>query len=168
MKPPCRRVLALLAPLLLAGCAAVGEPRSLRPFTTDGCSLFPNGMAGVDWCACCEAHDIAYWRGGSEAEREHADEALRRCVLARSGNAELARAMHAGVRAGGVPWLPTWYRWAYGWPQGRGYAALTAAERMEADRLEAGWRARHPGGQCRAPAAPAAIEGSASASGGVK
>lgn len=166
-----RRAAAVAAALLLAGCATVGEPQVLRPFTTDGCSLFPNGAAGVDWCACCEAHDIAYWRGGSEAERERADEVLRQCVFAKSGNAELAQTMHAGVRAGGVPWLPTWYRWAYGWPQGRGYAALTDAERAAADWLEADWRARHPAGQCRPTSpgmTPAAIEGSASTPAGVK
>ncbi len=70
---PASALLLLLA-ALLAGCAS---PNTLRPFTTDGCSLYPDRSAstGKDWCACCVAHDRAYWRGGTEAERLKADEA---------------------------------------------------------------------------------------------
>jgi len=33
--------------------------------------------------------------------------------------------MLAGVRIGGTPYLPTKFRWAYGWPYPRGYTALS-------------------------------------------
>ena len=48
--------------ILLAGCN-----RQLQPFTSDGCSAFPDGtMADNElWLACCEKHDLAYWQGGS-------------------------------------------------------------------------------------------------------
>jgi hypothetical protein len=36
--------------------------------------------------------------------------------------------MLAGVRIGGTPYLPTRFRWGYGWPWPRGYRALTPAE----------------------------------------
>lgn len=87
-----------------------------HPFTTDGCSMWPNGT----WTECCVAHDIAYWCGGSSEEREHADEALRQCV-AEKRSSTMATMMHVGVRVGGIPWQPFPWRWAYGWSGIRGY-----------------------------------------------
>jgi hypothetical protein len=122
------------------GCA--GATRSLHPFTSDGCSLFPDGDSSrhLDWRDCCVTHDVAYWRGGTEAERLEADEALRRCVAARTRDPGLAKFRYDGVRVGGAPWFPTWYRWGYGWAYGRQYAPLTDAERAQADAELARWR----------------------------
>lgn len=113
--------------LALAGCAS--QPR-LRPFTTDGCSLFPNGTSDEKdlWLNCCEKHDYQYWKGGSKEERLKADLALRDCVAA-VGKPEVARLMLKGVRAGGTPYLPTPFRWGFGWPYLRGYKQLTDAEK---------------------------------------
>ena len=36
--------------------------------------------------------------------------------------------MYEAVRTGGRPYFPTWYRWGYGWPLGRGYKELTEEE----------------------------------------
>lgn len=88
------------------------------------------------WRDCCVAHDVVYWRGGTSDERLGADEALRACVLARTQDAPLAWLMYRGVRAGGVPWLPTTYRWGYGWPFGRGYAPLSPAELQQVQALQ--------------------------------
>jgi len=133
---PIRQLLCVMTLLLLAcGCA----PRqTLRPFTSDGCSLFPDrALVGpATWCSCCLQHDLAYWRGGSSEQRLQADQELRQCVLRETGNEALADSMYAGVRAGGTPHLPTWYRWAYGWPQSRNYEPLTAGEQARADQLQ--------------------------------
>lgn len=136
--------------LLCGGCATTAD---LSRFTSDGCSLFPDGTVNHRslWCDCCFNHDIAYWRGGSEDERREADKTLRRCVLDRTGNAALAEAMHDGVRLGGNPVFPTWYRWGYGWGYGRGYRPLTEEEQKRvADRLD-DYRKTHPSGYCRKP-----------------
>ena len=103
-----------LAVVLLA--AACGSDSELRPFSSDGCSLFPDAslISGDDWCDCCFRHDIAYWRGGTAGEREAADIALRQCVLDRTGNETLATTMYEGVRFGGSPYFLNWYRWGYG------------------------------------------------------
>lgn len=108
----------------------------LSDFKSDGCSLFPDSswVDTNDWCSCCLQHDIAYWRGGTEAERLAADEALRDCVLQSTGNAELAEAMYLGVRMGGSPYFKNWYRWGYGWNYARKYGALTDEEAALADR----------------------------------
>lgn len=98
--------------LALTGCA--GE---LRPYVSDGCTLF-NGVTKAHndiWLPCCEDHDYAYWLGGTYEQRCEADLALQKCAAA-TGNPEIAKLMLAGVRAGGSPYLPTPYRWGYGWP----------------------------------------------------
>jgi hypothetical protein len=143
------RRIALLAGLVpwLAACS---NPE-LRPFRSDGCSLFPdrspNGQ--VDWCDCCLEHDLAYWRGGTAAERETADRRLRDCVLNKTGSAALASAMYVGVRAGGGSYFPTWYRWGYGWNYTFGYRKLTPDESALADRLEGEYKQARPGPVCR-------------------
>lgn len=133
---------------LLAACAT--QP-GLRPFVSDGCSWFPDrALVGkADWCSCCLAHDLAYWKGGTEEQRRQADRQLRDCVATKTGDAILAENMQAGVRAGGSPALPTPFRWAYGWPAGRGYQPLDGDEAAEASRLEEQWRAAGAAQPCR-------------------
>ncbi len=122
------RSLALL--LLLFPCIAVGK--GIVPFTSDGCSLFPDGKLENRslWIECCIQHDLTYWRGGTEAEREQADSALKQCVTD-LGEPEIAKLMEAGVRAGGSPYFPTYYRWGYGWPYARGYKPLNDEEKQQ-------------------------------------
>ncbi len=124
----------LVLALVLPACS--GDTQRLKPFTTDGCSLFPNGTMTQQklWLQCCITHDVAYWRGGTRDERAHADSQLRQCV-AGVGEPAVAQLMLAGVRAGGSPYWPTSFRWAYGWPYGRGYRALSTAEQAQARAL---------------------------------
>ena len=129
--------------LALTGCQGgkegVSESR-LADFASDGCSLFVDGTFEKPelWKECCLLHDMAYWRGGTEEERKQADLAFKACVEKKTGDAALANLMYEAVRAGGAPHFPTWYRWGYGWPIGRGYKALTPEEEKLADeKLEA-------------------------------
>ncbi|WP_290610002.1 hypothetical protein [Arsukibacterium sp. UBA3155] len=117
----------LLLTLLLVPLSAPAN--EIEPFTSDGCSLFPDGTREQNdlWLACCTAHDYAYWKGGTYQQRLAADNALQACV-AKVGEPEIARLMLAGVRVGGTPYLPTKFRWGFGWPYPRGYKALTAEE----------------------------------------
>src|SRR5690606_15820021 len=121
-------ILNLLPAFVLAG--------GLQPFTSDGCSSFPEGTPSQNdlWLACCTAHDLAYWKGGSYTERLQADEALQACV-AQVGEPEIALLMLAGVRVGGSPFFPTPFRWGYGWPYPRKYAPLTEEELKEVERM---------------------------------
>lgn len=132
----------------MSGCAST---RVLRDFTTDGCSLFPDGDAEdpARWCDCCVNHDKAYWRGGTAAERKRADVSLRGCVLAVTGRPALARLMYRGVRLGGMPMFPTGFRWGYGWGYGRGYEPLTPGEQLRASEKLAGYRPGHPDPSCK-------------------
>ncbi|WP_221304982.1 hypothetical protein [Inhella inkyongensis] len=107
-----------------------------REFRTDGCSLYSDRDAKADWCDCCVAHDLSYWRGGTAAERERSDAEFAACVRQATGNPEQAARMHAAVRLGGAPWWPTPFRWGYGWAYGRGYQALSLTEQIQTDRLQ--------------------------------
>lgn len=102
-------------------CCRRRGPTDLPPhhFTTDGCSDWPDGS----WASCRVDHDIAYWCGGSCADRAQADDGLRRCV-ADSSSAAMGAIMYLGVRLGGLPWYPTASRWAYGWDWPHGYDRL--------------------------------------------
>lgn len=104
----------------------------LKPFTTDGCSAFPNGTRDQKelWLSCCTEHDKAYWAGGTYSERKQADLALEACVTA-VGEPTIAQLMLAGVRVGGTPYFPSKFRWGYGWPYPRGYKAPTPEEELE-------------------------------------
>ena len=80
------------------------------PFTSDGCSCWPD----YNWVECCVAHDLTYWIGGSRQERLAADLALKACIRDK-GYPLMAGLMYHGVRIGGVWWLPTPFRWGFGW-----------------------------------------------------
>jgi len=110
------------------------EAAELKPFSTDGCSSFPDGTLEHKnlWLACCTAHDLAYWQGGTFKQREQADIDLKECV-AKVGEQEIAVLMLAGVRVGGTPFLPTSFRWGYGWPYPKFYGELTEQERSQVE-----------------------------------
>ncbi len=112
--------------LVLTQVHASEASQHLWPFTTDGCSMFPDGSFSdaTLWRSCCVDHDLAYWRGGTYADRFAADEALLSCV-AEKGEPAVALTMMLGVRVGGSPFWPTDFRWAYGWKKWRGYGALS-------------------------------------------
>jgi len=143
---------ALLTVLTLSSCAGHRPPHTaeLVPFTSDGCSLFPDGTFKDrdKWCDCCQNHDLAYWQGGSADERKQADANLHDCVMARTNDQRLAETMYLGARAGGHPGFPTWYRWGYGWPYGRGYQPLSNRERLQVQQRLAAYAKRHPAGYC--------------------
>jgi len=81
-------------------------------FKSDGCSLFLDG----GYRDCCVTHDNAYYVGGSWTKRWQADKKLFKCVAGKKGfqHKIIAPLMWLGVRAGGVSWLPTSFRWGFG------------------------------------------------------
>lgn len=139
------RITSYLITLTVCASAYAGSS-VMQPFSTDGCSLFPDHslISKSDWYGCCVAHDLAYWRGGTSETRLKADQELKACVHHATNNEALAELMFAGVRAGGGPYLFTSYRWAYGWPFGRTYEPLTSEEEALASTLEQEYLAKNP------------------------
>jgi hypothetical protein len=122
--------------LILLATSAIAD--ELAPFTTDGCSSYPDGTYEHKrlWKACCVTHDYAYWQGGTRGQRRVADAGLRSCI-ANLGKKSTAALMHFGVRIGGAPYFPTKFRWGYGWAYYRGYGELSPEELKQAqDKLE--------------------------------
>jgi len=127
------RAARIFLPVVLFSVCALARAEDIAPFTTDGCSDFPDGTTSQKtlWRDCCVMHDKAYWAGGTYAERLAADNELERCVAA-AGEPVIGGIMRVGVRVGGAPYWPTPFRWGYGWPGIRGYQALTVEEREQA------------------------------------
>jgi hypothetical protein len=126
-----RHSLLVVLTLLLSAPATADE---LKPFTSDGCSSFPDGTPSQQdlWLQCCTAHDRAYWKGGTHAQRLEADLALRSCV-AQVDEPEIAAVMLIGVRVGGSPVFPTRFRWGYGWTWPRWYGPLSEEELQQVE-----------------------------------
>lgn len=103
-------------------CAEREYPGGKPPlaFRFDGCSFFPDGSGDTDWRHCCQEHDYAYWCGGSAMNRARADDALGACV-AEETNVAFGWLMRSGVRVGGHPLLPMYFRWGYGHEYSGGY-----------------------------------------------
>ncbi len=127
------RIILILLILVTVGCN--GSEKQISDFESDGCTLFPDSslIDKTDWCECCFEHDIAYWQGGTEDERLKADEALRDCVLEKTGDKNLAKVIYQGVRFGGSPYFYNWYRWGYGWDYDRKYKKLTSEEKKQVE-----------------------------------
>ncbi|MCJ8313598.1 MAG: hypothetical protein HRU38_15310 [Saccharospirillaceae bacterium] len=126
----------LIIPLLLLITSCFLQAKTIKPFTSDGCSSFPNGTFKQKelWLSCCADHDVAYWKGGTYKQRLEADKDLRQCV-ADVGEPQIALLMLAGVRVGGNPFINTPFRWGYGWPYPRFYKALTQDEKQQISAL---------------------------------
>lgn len=133
-------VYALLV-LLGSGQAGAAEVNKLRPFVTDGCSMWFDGTHRQPylWRHCCVVHDLAYWQGGASQVRDQADQQLRACVSEVAGKA-MGNYMYFFVSTGGSPLLPTAYRWGYGWNylengHPRGYQLPNPQEQLQLDAL---------------------------------
>lgn len=109
---------------LFFSCSNCSYTETIKPFTSDGCSKFPDGTLQQEtlWLSCCTEHDKAYWQGGSYQQRLDADLELRQCV-SRVGEPTIAKLMLLGVRVGGSPYFPTSFRWGYGWSYPHGYTS---------------------------------------------
>jgi len=93
----------------------------LKPFTTNGCTGFPDGTTRSPtlWRHCCVHHDLAFWAGGCRSFRDEADLELKRCV-AGTDSRLTALIMYIGVRIGAhSPIKLKGERWNNGWQDGR-------------------------------------------------
>ena len=130
-------ILAFIVFLIFIQVYVRENTNTIKPFTSDGCSVFPDGTYKEKdlWLACCVAHDYAYWQGGTYTERLAADKDLKQCVQ-EVGKPNIANIMLAGVRVGGSPLFPTSYRWGYGWPYPHWYKSLSDIEKQQINMSE--------------------------------
>jgi len=122
--------IAILAAFLLGSCCQSTRPPALAPFKSDGCTCFPDGTPQKPnlWKRHCVDHDYSYWKGGTREERRQADLKLRDGIRS-EGHPFTGEIAYAAVRMWGTPWLPTPWRWGFGWRgYPRGYRKITADE----------------------------------------
>ncbi|MEK2687665.1 helicase [Bdellovibrio sp. GT3] len=122
----------ILSITLLTSCQSFRDyfyREGIRPFTSDGCSMSPNGIDDEPYAflECCVKHDYAYWQGGTTEQKEQADQALRTCIASHSTET-IGRIYYRAVSLGGGPQFSTQFRWGYGWEHNRGYKPLTSQE----------------------------------------
>jgi hypothetical protein len=127
--------------LLIFLIASSSHAGNLKPFATDGCSMWIDGTIEQPnlWRHCCVAHDLDYWQGGSEAQRKISDANILACVKTAQGPG-MANYMYSNVRWGGSPYWMSTYRWGYGWDylEGslpRGYKMPTPEEQAQINKL---------------------------------
>jgi len=126
----------LLATSILLLVSTFLQADTLKPFTSDGCSVFSDGTIVQKnlWLKCCQRHDFDYWQGGTYLQRFASDKRLKKCVT-QVGEPTIAALMLAGVRVGGTPYLPTSFRWGYGWSYPRLYGVLSIEELAQVAKL---------------------------------
>ncbi len=133
------RIPVVLVGLLLIATPVVAD--TLKAFATDGCSMWIDGPPGSPnlWRHCCVAHDLAYWIGGTEEQRQQADDAMKQCIQ-KAQQPMMASHTYNSVRMGGGPYWPSSYRWGYGWHYldgiwPRGYRTPSPDEKAQINRL---------------------------------
>jgi len=92
-----------------------GDP-PVRPFKSDGCSLWFDEWAGVDLYPACFLHDLKYWAGfpGEDVARLIADAELMIHVARLTETTTMAEIMFHGVRAGGHEMFKRPFSWGFG------------------------------------------------------
>lgn len=97
---------------------------------SDGCTLIADGNIRD----CCVAHDKDYFYGGTRKQRRESDKRLYQCVCKKGGWDKFAAPfIWLGVRIGGLPFLPTSFRWGFGTKE-KGYTKTRVADKpIEAD-----------------------------------
>ncbi len=107
-----------------------GLPKFDAQLHSDGCSggmsagyakiNFLHAYYGLQlpWHDCCVKHDEAYYYGGTKEDKRLADKNLKECVSHTLDGQQmgllLGNLMEKGVWLGGLPYLPTSFRWGYG------------------------------------------------------
>jgi hypothetical protein len=121
------KLLTLLCTLTLA--SAVQAEIKLKPFETDGCTMFIDGTPKEPglWKNCCIEHDLRYWFGGSTEDMDATDLRLKSCVEKIAG-ATWANLIYTGVRTGHHSPVKNKTQWNWGWTEKREYKKLTPEE----------------------------------------
>lgn len=114
---------------ILAVAPSVQAELKLKPFETDGCTMFIDGTSKEPglWRNCCVEHDLRYWFGGSVEDMDATDLRLKSCVNKIAGPT-WANLIYTGVRTGHHSPVKNKTQWNWGWTQKREYKKLSNQE----------------------------------------
>ena len=117
--------------VILFQLQAIARAEQLQSFSSDGCSMYPDGVPLVEenkWVHCCFTHDMSYWVGGKKEEKLMADAVLGQCVAEETSDFH-GGLMELGVLTGGLPSSGLPWRWGYGYKNGRSYQVMSLEEK---------------------------------------
>jgi hypothetical protein len=103
--------------LLTLICSQVFANDNLTSFTSDGCTLSPDGTPAQPnlWRECCVEHDLWFWGGGTKEQRILADNNLKSCIAEKSSRFISAIYLF-GVQVGRLsPFKIKNKKWGNGW-----------------------------------------------------
>ncbi len=102
--------------LIIFTSSTLASSNTLRPFVTDGCTLFAEGTKEHPelWRHCCVEHDMRYWFGGDAADLDKTDLRLKACVQDVAG-LTWAEIIYRGVRIGHSSPIKNKTHWSWGW-----------------------------------------------------
>jgi len=88
----------------------------LKPFVSDGCTMWPDATHGISIYEACFLHDLKYWCGypGEDIARLKADAELMMDVARIRNSIKMAEIMFHGVRRGGTEHLKLAFSWGFG------------------------------------------------------
>lgn len=117
--------------ILFTASNALCNVANLKPFETDGCTLFVDGTLKKPglWKHCCVEHDLRYWFGGDKADMDLTDLRLKSCVQEVAG-ASWASLIYNGVRAGHNSPVKAKTHWSWGWTVERPDSKLSREESL--------------------------------------
>lgn len=121
----------LISAFILLSFQNLGLTEELQSFSSDGCSMYPDGVPFVEsnkWVHCCFTHDMSYWVGGKKENKLEADAQLGQCVAEETSEFH-GSLMELGVLAGGLPDTGLPWRWGYGFEEGRSYKTMSLEEK---------------------------------------
>ncbi len=88
----------------------------VKPFKSDGCSMWVDAWDGISLYSACFIHDLKYWAGypGEDVERLVADAELMMDVARLLNETKMAEIMFHGVRVGGHEMFKRNFSWGFG------------------------------------------------------
>lgn len=95
----------------------LNKPTPPLPFVYDGCTLFPDQLPGLHLADACFDHDVAYWYGGTAAERKAADKRLQEEAAAQGWFGQIMQyPVYIGVQLFGDSFLTRLFNahWGFG------------------------------------------------------
>jgi hypothetical protein len=107
------------------------QAASLKPFQSDGCTMFMDGPVGKPnlWKHCCFEHDLRYWFGGSDQQMKQTDLFLKACVKD-AADGFWAGLIYNGVVAGHSSPVKSKYHWSWAWEPKREEKELSVSEKI--------------------------------------
>lgn len=126
-------VLALLLTLCASG--PLKAQSSIKPFQTDGCTLFFDGTLKEPelWRDCCVEHDLYYWIGGLKEKQTLADLKLKQCLQNKNAPI-LSHLMYYAVVLGHFSPIKHRYQWGWGRAKRRNYLPLSDEEKIDLEK----------------------------------